>query len=64
LSIKKIRKMRYFLKVAYKAKFICKIEGLIRGRRFYMVAMRGEYGIRGYWIFYLVFLYPYPRIPL
>jgi hypothetical protein len=31
LSIKKIRKMRYFLKVAYEVKFICKIAGLVRG---------------------------------
>jgi hypothetical protein len=62
LSIEKIRKMRYFLKVAYEIKFICKIEGLIRRRRLYPVAMQGKYGIRGYWIFYPFSLYPH--IPL
>ena len=37
MSTKKIRKMRYFLKVAYEAKFICKMAGLIRGGAFVWV---------------------------
>ena len=37
MSRKKIRKMRYFLKVPYEAKFISKIEGLIRGGAFVWV---------------------------
>jgi hypothetical protein len=55
--------MRYFLKAAYEAKFICKIEGLMRGWRLYLGAMRGYYyEVGGSWVFYPVSFYPH--IPL